>query len=59
MTDSNTLYSLSGLPPFPLFSEFRYLPKTPFHGGITTDTAPSACAWQASRMSGFGSVVST
>ena len=32
-------------------------PKTPFHGGITIDTAPYACAWHARRMTGRASVV--
>src|SRR5688500_4336744 len=40
------------------FKPLRYLPNTPFHGGITTDTAPCVCAWQASRINGVGSEVS-
>ena len=35
----------------------RYLPNTPFQGGMTIETAPCAWAWQARRMSGFGSFV--
>src|SRR6185436_12503033 len=40
------------------FKDFRYFPNCPFHGGITTETAPVACAWQARRINGFGSAVS-
>src|SRR6266581_6124777 len=40
------------------FNERRNFPNCPFHGGITIETAPSARAWQARRISGFGSPVS-
>ena len=50
----------SALPSAPVsfFLIFRYFPNTPFHGGMTIETAPIALAWQASRMRGLGSVVS-